>query len=297
MRLKKRNVDPRTSAGYSTALNDIKVRFSTKPLDAIRSSDLLHILNDLIEGGAEPVTIRNRFRDWRVFFNWIARKRYVKTNVLLEIDLATDLPAVESSAKHPMKLEHVEATMALFDSGCLDRNGNPLDISQYCLWAALQFFVGFRSSEADRFRYDWFELETKSICVPEWKRSEATGLKEKGAKTKDPWRISDIQPNFWKWFDRQPEKRRTGRIPVPGKRAWEKDIRPAILSKCGIVKWASNAKRDSFATYHISLHANPGRTALVLKHKNTVRLYESYLGTMVPPSIAEKYFSIVPDRS
>ena len=296
LKLKEKSVDSSTYAGYRTALNDLKARHAIKPLEAIKASDLLEILDGLSESGATPVTIRNRYNCWRVFFKWIHRKRYVKSNALLEIDFKTELPALEESEKHPLRVDQVQAIMQLLECGCPDRRGRTADVSRFLLWAALQFFLGARTSEADRFRYEWIQKDLGRIYIPRWSTNRATGEKKKGAKTKDPWAIVNIERNFWTWFERQPDKKPEGLIPVPTRATWEKDIQPAILAACGLATWPSNAKRDSFATYHISLYKNPGATALVLKHKNPVMLYKSYLGKIVRPEIARTYFSIVPRR-
>ena len=54
-----------------------------------------------------------------------------------------------------------------------------------------------------------------------------------------------------------------------------------------------NCLRHSFATYHVALHRDPGKTALILSHRNQEVLYQHYLGIATKEQ-AERYFDIWP---
>jgi hypothetical protein len=48
-------------------------------------------------------------------------------------------------------------------------------------------------------------------------------------------------------------------------------------------------------TYHVALHRNPGKTALIVSHRDQDCLYRHYLG-IANQKDAKKYFDIFPKR-
>ena len=56
-----------------------------------------------------------------------------------------------------------------------------------------------------------------------------------------------------------------------------------------------NALRHSFVTYHVALHRNPGKTALIISHRDQNCLYRHYLG-IANQKDAKIYFQIFPRR-
>jgi hypothetical protein len=56
-----------------------------------------------------------------------------------------------------------------------------------------------------------------------------------------------------------------------------------------------NALRHSFVTYHVALHRNPGKTALIISHRDQDCLYRHYLG-IANQKDAREYFKILPRR-
>ena len=48
-------------------------------------------------------------------------------------------------------------------------------------------------------------------------------------------------------------------------------------------------------TYHVALHRNPGKTALIVSHKDQDCLYRHYLG-IATKADAAKYFKIEPSK-
>lgn len=53
--------------------------------------------------------------------------------------------------------------------------------------------------------------------------------------------------------------------------------------------------RHSFVTYHVALHRNPGKTALIISHRDQDCLYRHYLG-IANQRDAKEYFRIFPRR-
>jgi hypothetical protein len=65
------------------------------------------------------------------------------------------------------------------------------------------------------------------------------------------------------------------------------DIKPVCPPK--------NALRQSFVTYHVALHRDPGKTALIVSHRNQEILYQHYLGIATREAAAQ-YFKILPRK-
>jgi len=56
-----------------------------------------------------------------------------------------------------------------------------------------------------------------------------------------------------------------------------------------------NALRHSFVTYHVALHRNSGKTALIVSHRDQDCLYRHYLGIATQKD-ATAYFKIYPKK-
>ncbi len=56
-----------------------------------------------------------------------------------------------------------------------------------------------------------------------------------------------------------------------------------------------NCLRHSFVTYHVALHRDAGKTALLVSHRNQDILFRHYLG-IANRTDAERYFNIIPCR-
>ena len=139
-------------------------------------------------------------------------------------------------------------------------------------------------------------------------------LAEKTKKKRRQW-IEDLPENLWAWLKKTPPKafemthrqmfhRRAQAFKWAGllveaddisrenAKRERKDLPPLDLkSKCP----PKNALRHSFVTYHVAMHRNPGKTALIVSHRDQDCLYRDYLG-IANRKDAEKYFEICPLR-
>lgn len=52
--------------------------------------------------------------------------------------------------------------------------------------------------------------------------------------------------------------------------------------------------RHTFATMHVSLHGDPAKTAVLLRHRNQQRLWQNYLASLVSEEDAKAYFELSP---
>lgn len=229
----------------------------------------------------KPRTVLNYRSDWHNFFSYLVDLNEVPANPVSSIT-KRHLPKVKSvSRRNPLELWQVVEIMAL----CCKKH------PKLAYWMALQFFVGFRESEASRFRHEWVQPEMRRIVIPGWYYDG--GEERQGTKTEDDWVIDKVPENFWYWHAKygKPE----GRVKSPRSWFdWHHTIRRSIV-KAGIVDtWPHNAKRDSFCTYHISAFRNPQQTALILKHRNVNTLWQSYMGSLRTEVEGRAYFQIYP---
>lgn len=140
---------------------------------------------------------------------------------------------------------------------------------------ALRSFVGLRTAEAHRMRWEWIDMERKKILIP-----------AKICKTRDDWVLQspNLPDTVFKWLELTPKEKRVGRIPSPP--------RSLIGRVEGKVK--RNGFRHTFCTMHISLYGSADKTSTLLKHKGTSMLYSYYLGKLVSEEEARDYFNLTP---
>lgn len=140
---------------------------------------------------------------------------------------------------------------------------------------ALRAFVGLRTEEASKMRWEWVDMARRRIIVP-----------AEICKTRDDWVLQspNLPETVFRWLALVPKEQRTGKIPAP----------PASLSGALPFPVKRNGFRHTFCTMHISLYGSADKTATLLKHKGTSMLYKHYLGKLVSEEEAREYFSLTP---
>jgi hypothetical protein len=217
------------------------------------------------------------------FFNYSIRRKWIVSNPIEQM-FVEDLPEVGRSDKHALTVAQTNAALAVIER----------ERPQWLVHFALRFFLGFRTAETGRFQWEWIQPEQGRVYIP----ASAT-------KTKDAWSIDDVPPRFWALIKPllhdQFGKRRTGHIYAPYPRQWDGcngddgrtpvvGLKAKILKELKLQSWAQNTTRDTFCTLHMSAYRSAERTALVLKHRNSQTLWQSYLGTLVPKAEAKRFF-------
>lgn len=140
---------------------------------------------------------------------------------------------------------------------------------------ALRSFVGLRTAEASKMRWEWIDMERKKILIP-----------AKICKTRDDWVLQspNLPDTVFKWLELTPKEKRVGKISAPPQ---------SLIGRVeGEIK--RNGFRHTFCTMHISLYGSADKTATLLKHKGTSMLYNHYLGKLVPEEEARDYFNLTP---
>lgn len=147
---------------------------------------------------------------------------------------------------------------------------------------ALQLFCGIRRAEAERMRWEWIDFERKEIRMP----AEIT-------KTGDEhiMRQPFLPETVFRWLSPfRPTVFTDAKILSPSTTMWA-----AITRRIG--KWERNGMRHTFATMHVSLHGDPAKTAVLLRHRNQQRLWQNYLARLVPEDEARAYFALSPQNA
>ena len=224
-----------------------------------------------------PRTVANYRNAVQTFFNFAVRRDWLLVSPLDKVD-ASDLPAVRAGAKHPLTVAQANKTLALFAKHW----------PRYRVHFALRFFLGFRTAEVRRFRWEWIQREQGRVIIPGWFYDGDQA--RQGSKTGDNWAIDDVPPRFWAVLDAVGKVPNSGEVPAPYQRLWDFKMLPAWRVEVGLREWPHNATRDTFCTLHMSAYRDDQRTALILKHSNTQQLRRSYLGTLVPQVKARVFF-------
>ncbi len=142
---------------------------------------------------------------------------------------------------------------------------------------AISFFAGVRRAELERL--DWSEIDLENGEIE---------IKAKNAKTAQR-RFIPISDNLKAWL--MPYAKDEGLL-VESPYKFRKGCDNA-REKAKINDWPHNAGRHSFASYHLAMHENAGKTAMALGHPNSVLLYSTYR-KLVKLSTAKTYWSISP---
>lgn len=170
--------------------------------------------------------------------------------------------------------KELKKPVEIFDVSAIESFFAFLENSRYkdlCGYFAIQAFCGLRHAEADRIDIDSVDFENRVITIS-----------AEFSKTGDMWTLRDLPENLWAWLEFCP------RIIVPS------DRRIRTLKKRWGGEWKHNGLWHTFATMHVSLHQNPAKTSLILRHRNQQRLWQNYLANPVAKEEAERYFAIVP---
>lgn len=242
-------------------------RISAKRIEAAFSKNTLAELNE------------RRLLDWYYEMPGAARsRRGILTNALSWLNFCAESGWIEKAPtirRHQLERElssgvgvfSVREVEKILDT-VLDR------FPEYFPNMALRAYVGLRTVEASKMRWEWIDFARKRITVP-----------AEICKTRDTWTLQ--APNLPEKIFRclAPYAKTSGAIPSPENDAWERLL--AALP----VPWKHNGLRHTFCTMHISLCGDASRTATLLKHRGLSMLYKHYCGSLVSQCEAERYFA------
>jgi integrase len=243
----------------------------------VRSVTAEEVRRWLLALRVDPRTLANHRGSLSNFFNWCARRRFVETSPTDGIHDA-DLPAVRPKAKGVLTVDQCASMMTWL------ADNRPKLVP----WHALQLFAGIRRAEVARLRWDWIDLEARTVTLPGWSAGERI------VKTGDDWVLHDLPANLWPWLA---EFRGTGeKIVAPTPEAIA-ELRAEQFPKIGIPTWPANAMRHTFCTMLMSLHGDAAKVANWSRHTNPAQLYRSYVARLVSREEAERFTEILPRQA
>jgi integrase len=235
-----------------------------------------HIKGYLGQLPFQPITVRHERTHLSSAFKWFYRQEWISRNPV-------DSVAVPTVVREEPGILSVEETERLL------RASQGVDPA-ICGLLALGAFAGLRSSAIERVRWEEIDFANRGILIPADK-----------AKKRRRHYIEGLPDNLWAWLERTPKAafRMTPRqVAKARERAYVRAgllVTKAAARKKGIrAKFPpKNCLRHSFVSYHVALHRDPGKTALLVSHRNQNILWQHYLG-VAHQHDAERYFSIQP---
>ncbi len=269
------------------ALADLEAEFGNRLVRDFTAEEIRDYLFGLPYGA---ITIKNKRTYYQGAFSWWDQQGWLFLNPMKRVES----PQIQD--KEPEILT-VAQTRQLF------RANEKVD-PEICGLLALGAFAGMRSSAIARIDYAEIDFAQRGILTPA----------EKTKKKRRQW-IEDLPDNLWAWLKKTPPQafemthrqmlhrraqafKRAGLLVEADDIAREnakrdrKGLPPLDLKpKCP----PKNALRHSFVTHHVALHRNPGKTALIVSHRDQDCLYRHYLG-IANQKDGDKYFKIFPRR-
>jgi integrase len=248
------------------------------------------IANYVLNLPYQAVTKRHYRRDLKGAYSWWIEQEWAMENPVRKVRT----PQVIAPEPGILSVEEAERLL---------RANEHVDPG-VCGLLALGLFAGMRSSAIARLAYDELDFKQRGIHTPA----------EKTKKRRRQW-IEDLPDNLWAWLKRTPKEafamtqrqylhrrsealKRAGLLIeaddiARGKRQREAEGLPPVESKPKCPP--KNCFRHSFVTYHVALHRNPGKTALIISHRNQDVMFRHYLG-IANKENAERYFDIYPSN-
>lgn len=240
--------------------------FGDEPLLSVSAAKIVAWLLGL---GVSPKTQRNLRGEVRSFFSFAKNVK----GYIAEIP-EVDARALARLTKSPVNILDAAESAALM-------RGIERTEPRFLPYYALRLFAGLRASEAARMRWEWIDCAKKTIRVPGF----ADG--ERICKTGDDWLLiaPDIIPDaVFAWL--APAQKPAGPVPAPNHRR-----RNAAAQKYALGR---NALRHTFATMHLALTRDEGKTCLATRHTNLGTFRSHYRGVNQTASEAAAFWALRP---
>lgn len=258
-----RNLSTAADRHVNLHLNRFLTHFSAKRLCEVKADDVREWLAGLKnpDSGApmEPWTVRDHLKSIKAFFCQAVVEQWIATNPIAVISP----PKIEPE---DVTVLPVESLIKLFtvnrDALCVGR-------------LALEAFGGLRFSSVARLsREELLEAE-RGIIMP--------GHKHKSGRRHY---VDGYPDNLWAWIKHAHQA------------CWDINPRQYLELKSKAFRDAGvtnpgNVLRHSFCSYHVALHKDAARTAVLLTHRSPTMLYQHYKGR-ASEADAKRYFAIMP---
>ena len=144
-------------------------------------------------------------------------------------------------------------------------------------WIVLGGFAGLRSEEILRMNWESVDFDAGEIHVAPQVIKKTKGLRE---------RYVAMTPAFLRWIPRGQE----GEI-IPRQRSTFHWHSVRLANKLGYENWPRNCLRHSFASYHLAMWEDAGKTAHQLGHTSTAMVHQNY-ARAVKKAAAEEWWAL-----
>lgn len=261
---------PITITAARKRLLPFKKAFEKQPIAEVYQADLEAWLK---AGGWSGLNHRHYVAAVRALYGFAIRRGYVALNPADKIELPEGTEAPPPAILTPKQVTAIlEATRKeAFD--LLPR-------------LAVSFFCGLRPTELTRLDWSAVNLSGGFITVS----PETAKMRRQ--------RHVDIPANLIQWL--APYRKASGPVWPKGETTyWHKLAR--ILKRAKLASLPYNAGRHAFASYHLALNEDPGKTSLQLGHSKPDLLFTTYRGILatdgkpITKETAEAYFNIKPE--
>ncbi len=266
-------------------LEDFRAQFGDRPVHDFQTGE---ISDYIFSKPFSPVTKRHYRMTLTGAFSWWQEQGWAADNPVKRIR-PPQVVVPEPGILPVDEMAHLFAVNAAVDP-------------EVCALLALGAFAGMRTSAISRVAFEEIDFTQRGILTPA----------EKTKKRRRQW-IEGLPDVLWAWLKRAPREafsmtprhflhRRSEAYKRAGLLIEQDDIdyenRKRTAKGQPPVSWQpkappKNALRHSFVTYHVALHRDPGRTALLVGHRNQEVLFRHYLG-IATRDAAERYFAIRP---
>jgi len=228
----------------------------------IEPQDVRDWLESLASRGFARATVHHHHRTLSMFFRRCVAEGWMNRNPCSAIQL-------RRSYAEEIKLLSLEDARKLFRAA---------DGTRMAGMIALEAFGGLRASSAFRLAHADINFEERTILLPAAKHK--TGRRHLQER---------LPENLWAWLEKAARIR--GSFGVSS--ALYSREKAALFARAGVVN-PGNVLRHSFCSFHVALHGDAGRTALLMQHASQQMLYRHYRG-LARQADAEGYFGILPD--
>jgi len=269
LRERKDRLRSKTMDFYERQLFPFCEALADRSMDRVTKSDVEVHLRTLT-----PFMAAARFRSVRAFWRWALRR----PTPFVREDVTAGMSFRQPGRKGDVEFLSVDNAAAILD-GCREH--------RHAL--ALMLFAGIRPEEMrgenkPPLEWDCIDRHGRIVRIP-----------GSVAKTRQPRVLERLPDNLWAWLDDGPSEGPVCSINI---RSLVVHAQRAAGFRRGdgrvLQKWPHDAMRHSFATYHVALFADPGRTALLLGHEGAPSmLYRHYRGLTTQVQ-GEAYFAIRP---
>jgi integrase len=266
----------KTSAAHVSALSShlrtFGLQFGKRLCQEVKGNEILRWLLEVARERS-PKTVANYRASLTGFFNWAARRGYVRVSPM-DGASTEDLPVVPLCEKETFSVEQAAAVMRWFER----------ERPEWAAAFSLQLFAGLRQAEVARMQWEWIDFDRRVVNMPGWRSGSRV------VKTGDNWGLHDLPENLWAWLEKY---RGNGAVAAPSAKELSA-VRKAIVEELGLKAWPKNAPRHTFCSMMISLHSDAAKVANWSRHSSPAQLYKSYVTNLVSKADAQRFFGIVP---